>query len=545
MLKSTDLALRQVPMVAFELVNHYNGGISVVSYDTSIYKFRLMKDDGTDGFPTVTPYTGYLRLYGNLGKVYRLNVDCGFTNVSGTYYFSGIKLKADVFMKFPNLKELYIRNQTNQFVHANNVFELSGDFAKFPDSLEYYYFLEASTLYGSATFNLNNVSSTSTLKLLTISDANSPLVISGNISYLPTTLTNLKILKSNNNTVSGDLSNLKSKSIITEFDVRGFNTITNSTSPDFPQLLTLIVNGNNTISKLPTAALLNTLEIQGNNTISEIPAYQNILTINIAGKNTISSVPSLPTCTSITISGNNTVSSMGSLPAIKSITLYGNATIGGTFGYSTLTSLVLSGVNTVSALSSMPLLTYLLVAGNNTISSIPEALELTYLYITGKNTISALPSLPNVGTLYIEGYNTISALPELPKCTTLRVLGNNVLTDIPTLPKCVNFTVGGSNKLTGDIFTKLPLVQAFNIGGNNTITYSTSVTFPSTMQSVQIIGSALTSTMVDNLLIDLAKVTTWTGAKTVTIKGNSGARTSASDAAVATLVGKGVAVSTN
>lgn len=54
----------------------------------------------------------------------------------------------------------------------------------------------------------------------------------------------------------------------------------------------------------------------------------------------------------------------------------------------------------------------------------------------------------------------------------------------------------------------------------------------------------LNSTEVDNLLIDLA-ATTWTVDKKIYILGTNAARTSASDAAVASLISMGVSVTTN
>jgi hypothetical protein len=54
-----------------------------------------------------------------------------------------------------------------------------------------------------------------------------------------------------------------------------------------------------------------------------------------------------------------------------------------------------------------------------------------------------------------------------------------------------------------------------------------------------------TSAMTDALLIDLSSVTTWTNEKTIDLRGNCGARTSASDNAVSTLQGNGVTVLTN
>ena len=54
-----------------------------------------------------------------------------------------------------------------------------------------------------------------------------------------------------------------------------------------------------------------------------------------------------------------------------------------------------------------------------------------------------------------------------------------------------------------------------------------------------------TSAMTDSLIIDLSAVTTWTDEKAIWLAGNCGAHTSASNAAIATLQGKGVTVTVN
>lgn len=50
----------------------------------------------------------------------------------------------------------------------------------------------------------------------------------------------------------------------------------------------------------------------------------------------------------------------------------------------------------------------------------------------------------------------------------------------------------------------------------------------------------MSSTDVDNILLDYAEVTTWSGYKTFILQGNASNRTSTSDAAYATLQTKGL-----
>ena len=76
----------------------------------------------------------------------------------------------------------------------------------------------------------------------------------------------------------------------------------------------------------------------------------------------------------------------------------------------------------------------------------------------------------------------------------------------------------------------------------------TTKTWVNNQNSIVIVvpSGGLISAEVDQLLIDASSVATWTGDKIINLTGaGNQARTSASDAAVATLTGKGVTVSTN
>jgi len=99
--------------------------------------------------------------------------------------------------------------------------------------------------------------------------------------------------------------------------------------------------------------------------------------------------------------------------------------------------------------------------------------------------------------------------------------------------------------------TGLTSLTLISVGGSNTMIYNTSSgghTWPSGTREVYIQpGSTgvFTSAMTDAILIDLSSVTTWGTEKVVNLRGNCGARTSASNTAVTTLTGNGVSVSTN
>ena len=119
------------------------------------------------------------------------------------------------------------------------------------------------------------------------------------------------------------------------------------------------------------------------------------------------------------------------------------------------------------------------------------------------------------------------------------------------LPRVMTYLNLGNTKsvLTGDV-ADLPSVMTYLYLGNtkSVLTeYTSPRTWPNNMYYLNIYAvspGGLDSTEVDNLLIDLA-ATTWTAEKKIYIQGTNAARTSASDAAVATLSGMGVAVYTN
>ena len=102
-----------------------------------------------------------------------------------------------------------------------------------------------------------------------------------------------------------------------------------------------------------------------------------------------------------------------------------------------------------------------------------------------------------------------------------------------------NFICTGFNTLSGTL--NLPSKMTyFNCQGSNTLSGYT----PSAKASNQVLFSltgqnTLSATDVDNILIDYAAAGgTWKGAKGITIQGNAADRTSASDAAYASLATK-------
>jgi hypothetical protein len=229
-----------------------------------------------------------------------------------------------------------------------------------------------------------------------------------------------------------------------------------------------------------------------------------------------------------------------------------------------LTSFSLSGSNTTSGnILNLPVgLTYFYVNGSNiitgNIANLPPSL--IYCYIEGNNTtsgnISTLPS--TIVEFRNKGLNTttgsISTLS-----SGLRYYdnhGNNTTSgDIATLPAIMEtFSNGGSNTTSGNI-SALPITVNYyvNTGQNTVVTYVSGRVWANPMRTFinlpTLASGGLSANEIDNILIDLS-TPSWTlvdvlDTKTVNIAGNNAARTSASDAAVTTLISKGVTVITN
>lgn len=217
------------------------------------------------------------------------------------------------------------------------------------------------------------------------------------------------------------------------------------------------------------------------------------------------------------------------------------------------------GTYSVSFFSSgSDVLTYFKMTYENDISfdlaDVPSGL--TYLYITGYNTVyGSIGDLPSdIETLVITGDNIISGeLSGLPSgIVTVWIDGiNEISGEIEDLPSTVAaLIVNGSNSITGDIGDIPSCCEIIEIGGFNTVgTYTDSAWSPESMYYITLIPGApggLDEDEVDQLLIDIdSTVTSWAGSKAITLIGNNAARTSASDAAVTSLEGKGVTVTTS
>jgi hypothetical protein len=194
-------------------------------------------------------------------------------------------------------------------------------------------------------------------------------------------------------------------------------------------------------------------------------------------------------------------------------------------------------------------------AGNNIgtgdIANLPAGLTNFQWY--GNNTgMGDIANLPAGLTVFVwAGNNTGSGdIANLPAGLTYCLwTGNNVGSgDIANLPVGLTYlNWSGNNTGTGNIANLPSGITYFIWGGYNTGIFSGTRTWAQNMRMIILRPKAgvFTSAMTDALLISLSGQSVWTMEKTIDLRGNCGARTSASDSAVAKLQSYGVTVSTN
>lgn len=375
------------------------------------------------------------------------------------------------------------------------------------------------------------------------------IYLDGLVAELPRSLQYATIISTN---LSGNISALPVGMI--NLQVYGLNTISGDTINLPGTLIYLIITGSNSIDGL----------------LEDMPS--SLTYIDIEGVNTIhgdiSGLPNPSGLTSVTLLGNTYVEGN-----VNGITLYTALTRLVIFGNTS----ALHGANTVfgDVVDLPPNLINIQIDGANTLSGDIADLPplLTYVYIDGQNTIGGLTSgfgLSGVTTFNIGGQNQIDGdisflnvslelaiggnttvygdVVDLNRTLTYLLLGGNTtvtgqLYDLP--PSLVNCTISGDNSLSGDVNIDLPLSLTFIVLESGFLsiiyTHASPRAWPASMRKVGLLnGVPFTTTEIDNILNDLALATTsWSGDKVVNL---NGVRSSASDAAVFTLVGLTVTV---
>lgn len=162
------------------------------------------------------------------------------------------------------------------------------------------------------------------------------------------------------------------------------------------------------------------------------------------------------------------------------------------------------------------------------------------------NSITALnigQNVANSGTIEIR----VSEIAKLKSLNTLIATRDKFTGNISGFPNKMTVIDIDENELSGNISAIPVNIKTFSLGGSNTISdYTSPRTWAANMKEVEVspVSGGLSSSEVDNLLIDLSQ-TTFAPAATITLKGVNASRTSASDSAVITLTNKGVTVLTN
>lgn len=200
----------------------------------------------------------------------------------------------------------------------------------------------------------------------------------------------------------------------------------------------------------------------------------------------------------------------------------------------TITHIYLGNYTDIGSIPYLPnsLITLSLLGSNESVSSLPTLpINLKFLDIRGRNTISSLPTLPDtLETLSIVGYSSLSSLPALP--TGLRNLS----------------LMSSNNTFDFNLANLQNSIVNFSISSNGNITYNST---PGKSWGNSYIATIYvypkiniwTSNMTDSLLIDLVSSNLQNG--TINLLGNCGARTSASNTAVNTLLARGVTINTH
>ena len=310
--------------------------------------------------------------------------------------------------------------------------------------------------------------------------------------------------------------------------------------------------------------------VQGANTISgnlavafqSVPllGYFRLLGQNMTTGNLAIAFSATPALFYYTNTGFNTTSGdlAVALCAVPTMTLYSNQGQNATSGDLAL------------ALCCTPLMDNFTNTGlNTTTGDIAVAFGCTPNMVNfanqGSNTMFgdlavAFVSTPNLSTFGLQGANRSTgdiavAFAGVSSLTSYINLGQNTTFGNMEIALCatpglLTFSTQGLNELSGDLAIALccvPSLTTYNHSAPIVPTTVGSSIAPCLGGSLRQFASlaGYPAAEVDQLLIDLATVTTWTGSRSVNLSGGNAAPTAASASAITTLQGNGVTVVTN
>jgi hypothetical protein len=397
------------------------------------------------------------------------------------------------------------------------------------------------------------------------------------------------------NTLSGDIINIVRADFnsptwylelpattLTILTIWGNNTITGDISIlQFLPLTNIYITGLNTLSgEIRYINFINYIAIGGRNTItgdlyglSHGDTSNNTIAmityINITGYNTIyGDIANLPSSlTYINLGGYNIVSGdIANLPSsLTSISIYGHNTISGDLSNIPCTYAANFQIDAPSNSSaSSPVVGY-----GNTITG-----DLADLALFS----GAMGSLTStLQSFIVGGHNTITgdianlAAFNSGSLSTFVVYGHNsIYGDIGNIPNRINrfsltnssgyiygdlsnnalqyFYINGTNSITGDLANLYVQTIEFTIMKNITkLSYTGRTNWPYKLSRLYLqpnIGAGLTTTEVDNLLIDLANGGAANGA-VIYLAGHNSPHSALSNVAIGTLISKGCSVTYN
>jgi hypothetical protein len=337
----------------------------------------------------------------------------------------------------------------------------------------------------------------------------------------------------------------------------------------------LHIQGNNTIyGDIGIFKVFSRVTIYGNNTVSGnliglstdigyAPyAFDNIKYLAIQGYNTISGdIKDLPvSMTAISLWGYNTVyGDIANLPtSLDGFTIHGRNTITGdiaNISCGSLTSFYLDGYGDGAY---GPVVGY----GNTIYGDIADlatvgdlANTLSIFSVGGHNTltgdISSLASFNNLSSFFINGnssiYGDIGNIPDMLNRFLLANSSGYIYGDISN-NSLQTFYVTGTNSITGNIANININMYSFTLYKNTTKLSYTSKTWPvNQIKNLYLspnIGAGLTTTEVDNLLIDLANGGAANGA-TIYLAGHNSPHSAVSNVAIGILISKSCILSYN
>lgn len=247
---------------------------------------------------------------------------------------------------------------------------------------------------------------------------------------------------------------------------------------------------------------------------------------------------------------NNSLS--GDISGLTNITilyLFGSTTVTGDISAMTwLEEIYIVGTNTITGSIAALASTILIhLAGNSNVSgSIVGLASITDLWLDTNTVSGSMAGLSTLEDLQVYGTNTITGdISSLTVLDSLRLRGNNTISGSPAAATGLRYiNVEGSNTLAFDLNDLSTDCYYIKITPNRIVTYTQGHDWSSVTNNFIVepaVGYGLSSDEVDDIIIDFNSVA-FDG--NIILLGSNAPRTSASDAAVTAIEGRGGAITT-